>query len=493
MSVEIQILSGARQGQRLEISAEAFQAGDNRECEVFFDPQQDPGARSRQASFRLKEDGWYLASSGGGSLLVNERPVIGVARLRSGDVVRLSEGGPDFSFNIVARSGTTSLRLQPARATAAATSGLMAPPPQPMPLAPQPAAPAVLGNAPTAPEARPSQGGGLVIAVVVASCALAFLAGLVLMMVVNRGPAPPQVAVRPVEPAPAVPARPTPKAETKPQPPADVKPEPAAAEADPTRINDPVFKPLCSCVYLLTVEDPQRHSWPYASAVAIRHDTLLTSATVAVELSRLGKLGVKCWAHNQPSATRTEITAMHVYLPYQTLGKEPDKQIYFDFALLTVPGKLPKTAPLASAAALADLEAGSPLVCLGIPHGDDPIDRFQTFAVELVRGKVFAVTTFQPPPGPRRLMHMRALVPPCIFGSPVFTPDGKIVGVYSDAIPPPAGQPQANLNLHYVPVVATDVIQSWLDGRGGDLWVTPVVPPSPAPGKAVPPKSEKAS
>jgi hypothetical protein len=89
-------------------------------------------------------------------------------------------------------------------------------------------------------------------------------------------------------------------------------------------------------------------------------------------------------------------------------------------------------------------------------------------------------------------MHVRAVVSPNIYGSPVFTPDGKIVGVYSEPAPPPAGQPQADLSLHYVPVVPTEVIQSWLDGRGGDLWVPPVVPPSPAPSKSAPPKPEKA-
>jgi hypothetical protein len=528
MSVEIQILSGARQGQRLEISAEVFQAGDNRGCEVFFDPQQDPGARSRQASFRLKEDGWYLASSGGGDLLVNERPVIGIARIRSGDVVRLSERGPDFSFHIVARPGTTSLRLPQSPAQAAPAQAAQAAtiePPQPLPvspqpatpqpwaasqpgISPQPAAPAMTLSAPAASWPQPSPWAVLIGVGVAATCALVFLAGLVVILVLNRGPATPQVVVRPADAAPVTTAvKPESKVASLPPAPADVKTEPAdvnpglaAVEADPSAIKapapitDPVFKPLSACVYLLGVEDPQRHtSWPFASAVAIRNDTLLTSATVAVELARFRQLGMNCWAHNQPSATRTEIGELRVYLPYQTLSKETDKRLYFDFALITVPGKLPKTAVLAAADALGNLEAGTPLVCLGIPHGDDPINRFQSFAVELSRGKVFAVTTYQPPPGPRRMMHVRAVVSPNIYGSPVFTPDGKIVGVYSEPAPPLAGQPQADLSLHYVPVVATEVIQSWLDGRGGDLWVPPVVPPSPAPSKSAPPKPEKAS
>ena len=105
MAIEIFILSGSRRGQRLTLDTQQFRAGPDPDCEVRFDPQSDPAAHDRAALFRLHDDGWYVQRIGNGEILLNHDPVRKRVRLRSGDVVRMSESGPDFSFTIMARTG----------------------------------------------------------------------------------------------------------------------------------------------------------------------------------------------------------------------------------------------------------------------------------------------------------------------------------------------------------------------------------------------------
>ena len=100
MAVEILILSGARQGERLVFDKREFKVGSDAGCEVLFDSDRDPSIRGRSAMFRCQEDGWHVRCAGG-DVLVNQRTVTGWMRVRSGDVVRMSQLGPDFSFSLV--------------------------------------------------------------------------------------------------------------------------------------------------------------------------------------------------------------------------------------------------------------------------------------------------------------------------------------------------------------------------------------------------------
>ncbi len=101
MAVEIRILSGARQGERLLLEGRELRVGCDRNCEVLFDAARDPAVGGRSAVIHLSDDGWYLHATGG-QVWVNQQPVARSTRLRSGDIVRMSESGPDFSFGIVA-------------------------------------------------------------------------------------------------------------------------------------------------------------------------------------------------------------------------------------------------------------------------------------------------------------------------------------------------------------------------------------------------------
>ena len=52
-------------------------------------------------SFVSRTDGWYVRCAGG-EMSINGRRVVGATHVRSGDVIRMSESGPEFSFRIVA-------------------------------------------------------------------------------------------------------------------------------------------------------------------------------------------------------------------------------------------------------------------------------------------------------------------------------------------------------------------------------------------------------
>ncbi len=142
MAVEIRILSGARQDERIVFDKTNFRAGSSPECEVFFDPQADTGTINRSASFQLLENGWYISHSMG-VILVNQRTVSGPTRIRSGDVVRMSETGPDFSFSIVSNTAAKQAKSF-GQEVPRPFAGSMAPPvpPAPGPSGPEPRAPA---------------------------------------------------------------------------------------------------------------------------------------------------------------------------------------------------------------------------------------------------------------------------------------------------------------------------------------------------------------
>jgi hypothetical protein len=67
-----------------------------------------------------------------------------------------------------------------------------------------------------------------------------------------------------------------------------------------------------------------------------------------------------------------------------------------------------------------------------------------------------------------------------VYGAPVVNEAGRVVGVFAESAPPPADQPAAELNLHYVPVVDPALIRAWLERHDETLWVHPTVPPEPA-------------
>jgi hypothetical protein len=98
MAAEIRILSGTRKGERVVLDATEFRVGAETQCQVYFDPRLDPAARGRTVLLRLTSDGWIVSSIGSGEVLLNQAPIVRETHIRSGDLVRLSDRGPDFAF-----------------------------------------------------------------------------------------------------------------------------------------------------------------------------------------------------------------------------------------------------------------------------------------------------------------------------------------------------------------------------------------------------------
>ncbi len=102
MSVELHFLSGARLGERLRVAAHEFQIGVGTGCEVALDPMRDPQAAGCRMLIRREGDGWHVRNLGRPGAWVNQQPLAGSLPLRSGDVIRLTEEGPDLRFTVLA-------------------------------------------------------------------------------------------------------------------------------------------------------------------------------------------------------------------------------------------------------------------------------------------------------------------------------------------------------------------------------------------------------
>ena len=100
----IHILSGSLQGQCLRFDGDRILVGDDAAADLRFDPDREAGARGKNAVLTLDdEEGWRISNEGGGVWLVNQTAVekSKSLRLRSEDLVRVSESGPDFFFRLV--------------------------------------------------------------------------------------------------------------------------------------------------------------------------------------------------------------------------------------------------------------------------------------------------------------------------------------------------------------------------------------------------------
>ncbi|MBC8353074.1 MAG: putative Ig domain-containing protein [Planctomycetes bacterium] len=101
MPVEITILSGQQQGRRIEVAGSAFEVGDLPTDAVCFDSVADPEMKGRRASLRVEDGAWRIRSTGDSPIIVNHDLVERGLDLRSGDIVRMSESGPDFAFTLI--------------------------------------------------------------------------------------------------------------------------------------------------------------------------------------------------------------------------------------------------------------------------------------------------------------------------------------------------------------------------------------------------------
>jgi hypothetical protein len=510
MAVEIHILSGVRQGEQLVLDAREFRVGSDPKHEVFFDARHDKDIRGRSAWFCLQEDGWRIRATGG-KVLVNQQTVEGWTRVRSGDVVRMSESGPDFSFRIVAKAAASPARraeddgmlsiaaAEPAAPRDAETAAPVASArprqapsvfevPEPaVSLAAAPVSVQFPSSNPPAITDRRRAGwivGGLAIGILSLFALKSFFTSPTIVVTVTS----PNQAESSGEPRaagvdlkqPAV--RETAEASGSESKLSASEPRNEQKTADRERQSADVASQLEKSVFLLQVEK-SGHCWPFATCTAIGDDTLLTSGREALQLATWqARDGFKIWV-TQGDEFKEEVRDIRINAAFESLAQKPNDWIYFDVGLVTVQVKLPKVASLASPEECAGLEEGTPVTCLGFAHEGEKTTRFDHFEPRPARGKVYVITVSAELPGRPRLLHVRADIPKFAYGSPVVNEEGRVLGVYGEAAVLPsganaaAGKPEIK-NMHYVALVNAEMVERWLRDRDASTWPPAASPPS---------------
>lgn len=535
MPVEIVILSGAQQGTRRVLDRSEFRVGCQPACDIKFDPQQDRSAVDREACFRLTDEGWTVSSTGLGEMFLNQQFLTRTQRVRSGDVLRMSNQGPDLAFNIILRAPTAAMDAGPTQRLVHESA--VGPGDRPAPGAP-PASVVPWRNGLTLPRAAPVAaaagqdvpvGDRSAVAVRADSDAAApqpaepavpvsagqpgrlyqGLIGLGILVVIGlllaqwhpgnhptSGPLSSAVekadvvppvhapeglkAIEPISPLPA-------KKNVPDASPQSSDPVPSPAPSGPPREPEDLLKELLKgTVFLIELEFRDRRM-PFANGVAVSDQLILTSAKQAVQLARWRKQGVadKIWAVDHGAEVRVEVQDVRVPGSFAAIPADSPDWIYCNLALLTVATKLPKHLALATPQDLEQLKEGETVYCLGSPHEGVPVSA-KKLRPMLKECRIHFITVASELSSKPRLLHLKAELPQNLCGSPVVNEGGQLVGVYGQAaVAPEQGAPPDVLemvkNLHYALVVGGAVMQEGRTGSPGEPWIAAEsVPLSPS-------------
>ena len=234
---------------------------------------------------------------------------------------------------------------------------------------------------------------------------------------------------------------------------------------------------LREAVFVVQV-DQGENAWPLANAVAIRNDTLLTTAREAEQLATYRAKGLKLSITRPAKDFKEEVQDIRINSVYDALAaKNVPDWIYYDIGLLTVRAGLTTVASLATVEDLADVGSGMPVTCIGHLHKCEQITRFNKneFEPGLASGRIFAISELpepREPSGRARLLHVRAEIPKgtCIGGSPVVNAAGHVLGLYAEAAAPLDGAANVPKDLHYVTMVSQQMIGLWLQNHDANTW-----------------------
>jgi len=132
MPVLLEILSGAKLGQSFSFDCDRLSLGDGSACEVRFDGRLDPGAKGKKVELWNESSGWQVRASGD-QVSLNSQPLKGAKPLRSGDLIRLSDRGPDICFELLSQAQYKTHLSTPAREPPTEPNFPPTPPAQPVP------------------------------------------------------------------------------------------------------------------------------------------------------------------------------------------------------------------------------------------------------------------------------------------------------------------------------------------------------------------------
>ena len=444
--------------------------------------------------------------SAGGEMWVGTQRVTGLTHVRSGDVIRMSASGPEFSFAIVAVAKASPAKMPDNTTAAPPTSGKgaaasVAPigPEAPHESSPAAAAPSSADLSAVRPA---TTGMGVVKASDhqwvkwVAGLAVGILALVVVKVVLP--PSPPvvvnvQTGGGPTTATPSSTAAQPASNPTKTRVSAEIKgngnkspestggppPSPTPAAALVAKIDPTVF--------LITTEKAN-HYWPHATCVAVGKDTLLTTAFDAMDLVKMrDKESYKIWVTrpaNDSSSDSVEfrlkfdVQDIRVLEPYARLPEEPDstERLFVNIGLLTVRGTLPKYATLASPSESGAIKAGLRVHCFGFAQDHTMMTSDDVFEPQMTNASVrFIESARQKLPGDPKLLLVHGEIPENSYGNPVVNDEGKVLGLYSDAVP----KEKHLKDYHYITMVTPEQVDLWLrDRNNAKIWVPATAGPA---------------
>jgi hypothetical protein len=295
------------------------------------------------------------------------------------------------------------------------------------------------------------------------------------VVVVVPGPGGQGQTSPPLSPPPVVPGKP-PKPETK--------------EAEPARTSDPaaaLFAKIDPAVYLIATEK-DRHYWPHATCVAVGNDTLLTTAFDAMDLAKMrDKESYKIWVTRPANKSsgdgvefdpKLEVQDIRMLAPYAVLPDKPGstERLFVNLGLLTVRGALPKFAAVASASESAAIKAGLRVHCFGFAQDHTMMTADDVFQPLMSKGSVrFIESAKQKLPGDPKLLLIHGEIPENSYGNPIVSDEGKILGMYSDAVP----KEKHLKDFHYITMVMPEQVDLWLrDRNNASIWVPATASPA---------------
>jgi hypothetical protein len=219
---------------------------------------------------------------------------------------------------------------------------------------------------------------------------------------------------------------------------------------------------------LIVAEDPQSHkSHPGPGAIAVADHTLLTTATLAVELAKMvheKKYALK--AVNPADGTSVAIRDLRVHPLFQK--RDPAEQLFFDAALLYTDEPLTNVAELATGDELEQLEMAQHLTCIAADHDRTPLEVVEELVPTAHQGIILKPHFLggQPRAGDvPGLLTLFGRFQDWYFGSPIINSHGHLVAMYCE----PTADDESD--THFAKVIDPELIKGGLNRPESSLWV----------------------
>jgi pSer/pThr/pTyr-binding forkhead associated (FHA) protein len=218
---------------------------------------------------------------------------------------------------------------------------------------------------------------------------------------------------------------------------------------------------------LIVAEDPQSHDkHPGPGAIVVADRTLLTTATLAVELAKMADKDYALKAVNPADGTSVAIRDLRVHPLFQK--RDPAEQLFFDAALLYTDGRLTNVAELATADELEQLVLARPLTCIAADHGRVPLELVEELAPAAHQGIILETNFLQGQPRARgvpRVLTVYGRFENWYFGSPIINSRGHVVAMYCE----PTAEDGAD--THFATVIDPELIKGGLNQPDSSFWV----------------------